>query len=268
MKKLLVVCSTFVLAVSCGGGGNGDGAAGFNHNELVQEFVGRLNLSSDHSVTVVKSSTKQFNFLVVKDAVTGEFNALTIDNWNIGIDAVEWFENNANRFYYDLVKIPGYYDTYWADESYTDAWGDTYTQSVLKSVWVAPKYYDDGSGLFFEKVETQSKDLEKAAAFAERLSISNNAKKLQDQFGLSKSRATELSRLTLKWQKAGGKTLTDADQDAFAKEALGVSITDAKAALQKSYEGNTKELSEVIKTMASTNSISPEHMEEILFELF
>ncbi len=264
MKNLIALVAMTVLLVSCGGG-NGGGAPslGLNHKELAQEFVTALNATGNYNVELTKKSTLQYDHVVVYDRTLKQYDAYYIGDWKPGQDVVNYVDTLSNNFYYDLRRIPGhwitvedygsYYDYYTGQYEFGWHWEDEY---------VPTRYRDRRTGLLFEKVQATGKDLEKIAAFKEGLQIKNSADLLAGEFGLSQSRAKEVARLAVQWDK-NQDSMTDADHDAFSTEVLGVSITDAKEAFKKSLEGDSKSLEAVIEQAAATNDIAPEDMQEI-----
>jgi len=116
MKKLLMSLTLLAMAVSCsdGGGGNGNGSpSGLNHNQLAESFVNNLNVDPEFSVTLVKGSTLQTNFIVIYDPGTDSYDALNIDLYDPAAnDAAGYYFEHSARGFFDLDVIPGFYETY------------------------------------------------------------------------------------------------------------------------------------------------------------
>lgn len=260
MKKAMCYAMALVFVAACGGGGNGGGSPAtgtsgrLTHNQLADRFVTSLNAGGEIQVSMSRRSTDQRDFIVVYERQTDQYIAINIDEYTPDQDATAYFQANRSRFFYDLDVIPGY--SYYETEYFY--YCDCYQQSLVS---VPTKYRDRRSGFVFEKIQESPKDLEKMAAMKEAAEVSQAAETLQVDFGLSAERSQEIAQLTKEWQKAGGKNLSVAEQDAFAAEVLGFTISDAMA----SFKGESSvTLDELIEKAALTNGTSPEHMKEIV----
>ena len=60
------------------------------------------------------------------------------------------------------------------------------------------------------------------------------------------------------------RSLTAADEDAFAKQALGFTISEASNAVAS---GNVSAVNSLINKAAETNDTSPEHIRELMVNL-
>lgn len=268
MKKIILAAFAATALTACGGGGgNGNGSPStptspaLTHNQLAEHFVNQLNATGLYDVDLAKSSTLRSNFIVIYDHDLDSYDAINIDNYAPGMDVLDYVDNNAGRFYYDLDVLPGHYE--WEPYDRYDSWCECWVTDT-REVWIPTRYRDRWSGFVFEKIKSSSKDLETFAALAEEATIANRAESVATKFGLSVDRSREVVRLAMAWQKQGGKNLTDKDQDAFSKELLGFSITEAKAAAKSAAEGNVKAMDQLIEEAAITNSTSPEHVRQII----
>lgn len=269
INRLIITSLLSVFLVSCGGGnGSGDPVADLTHNELAEQFVRELNATGNYDVEIVKSSTLQYNYVVVYDRDFGTYDAYDLTNYSVGSDVTTFVSSNANSFFIDLRRIPGYYETTleW-DYYYNTYTGDYEWGWVERTEYIPTRYRDPITGILFEKNEDGIKDLEKIAAFQEHKTISKSADTIVTKFGLSAERATEVAKLAVQWEK-NKKSFTDSEHDEFSKEVLGVTITEAKEAIQKSVEGDSTDLESVINTAANVNGITPEAMNEIVVEFF
>jgi hypothetical protein len=155
-----------------------------------------------------------------------------------GQNIFNWLNNNDYKFYYDLIPI-GYNE-----------------------------YEDWSTGIIFEKTAPTPKDRLKMAALEEGLLIKKAANTLTAQFGLSQERSQEVAKLAVVWQKTPKERMSDADHDRFAKDILGHSITDLKAAVAKKSNGDSSSLKKMISDTAEMNGVSPEHMNDIISGVF
>ncbi|MBD66358.1 MAG: hypothetical protein CME62_14200 [Halobacteriovoraceae bacterium] len=277
MKKVFLATVLSLTLVACNGG-NGSGSTvtnpngttvEYSHNELAELFVNNLNLSAEFEVSLVKSSTLQYDFIVIYDATYGTYDAVNISSFTPGVDsAEEYYNNNSARFYYDLIKKPGHYEYYdeWVPETY-DSFCDCYEGGYYeeKSRWIPTRYLDPYTNLLFEKTAASSKDLAKIAALKEVAQVEKSAKFLSSEFGLSLDRSKQLARLTAHWKKASKKGMTASEQDAFATEALGFSITQGIQAVQSA---DATSLNDLVEQAADTNGITPEHAGALMTKLF
>ncbi len=271
MKKLIASSLLTLSLVSCnGGGGNGGGAPGYTHNQLAQKFVQQLNLDSEFSVTLVKQSTLQDDYVVIYDPYTDSYDAINIDLYDPALDnAADYYFSNSGVGYFDLDVIPGHYEV---DYSYGIIGYDYDGYAIYGyepyETWVVTRYRDRNSNVTFEKSAASVKDLAKVAALKEVAEISKSAQFLSSEFGLSLNRGKEVARLAAHWKKASKKGMTNAEQDTFSTELLGFSITDGMSAAKASAEGDSSSLNSLLDAAASKNSITPEHAGKLMSKVF
>lgn len=269
MNKVLVMLIAITAMVGCGGGGNGGGATDpnsgvhYDHNEVAQMFVDALNATGSYTVALAKDSTEQYNYIVIYDADYRSYDAVYIGDYKPGMDVLDYMSRTA--IFYDLEFYPGYYE-YVPYDRYSSTCNCYYTD--WQTVWREDKFYDRFNGVTFEKSTESSKDLSKFAALAEEEVINGRAESVSEKFGLEVGRAKEVVRLAIAWQKAGGKDLTDRDQDAFSQELLGFSITAAKSAMKAKAEGNSEPIEELIEKAAKANNTSVDHINDLIEQNF
>lgn len=253
--------------MACNGGGNGDGSpAGarfeeLNHNELVDVFVRELNMDIDFNVTVAQSSTFEENFVVIFDPTTDTFDAINLDNFNPNVNnAVDYYFDNLSRAFLDLDFIPErveFRDTLLAD-------GSIRTERIV----FRERYRDRNSGLVFEKIKTNTKDLAKIVALTEAAKVQKSAQFLSSSFGLSLERGKEIATLQAHWKKSSKKAMTNAEVDAFTTELLGFSLTTGIDAYKAKLEGDASSLNTLLGQSAEVNNITPEHASQIMTKVF
>lgn len=247
---------SLIALLGCGGG-NGGGGGGVTHNELAQQFANRLNASGNVSVSLVKTSTLQYDYIVIYNQYTREYVAINIGNYSPSQDAYEFYNANRGQFYYDLDFIP-------AHSEYDSVYRSSCQCYVLEETRIPNRYRDPITGVTFEKAEASPRDVVRMAALKEAAEIDTAATMLRSDFGLSLERSQEVATLSQAWKKAGGKDLTAAEHDAFAKEILGFTITEAQA---KVRNGSAEGIDSLLQRAADANGTSPEHVRQIMNSL-
>ena len=117
--------------------------------------------------------------------------------------------------------------------------------------------------------DTYGKDLEKLAAIDERELIGEKASAIEENFGLSADRSQNVSRAIFHLNKIKNKrSLTEKDYNVFSNKLLGFNYNKGKNALEKHLQGEGEELEELLAQAADVNGTTPEHMTEIMGEIF
>jgi hypothetical protein len=117
--------------------------------------------------------------------------------------------------------------------------------------------------------DTYGKDLEKLAAIDERKIIGEKAESIEENFGLSADRSQDVSRAIFHLNKIKNKrSLTEKDYNIFSNKLLGFNYKEGKDALEKHLQGEGSDLEELLVQAAEVNGTTPEHMTEIMGELF
>lgn len=239
MKILLrlLLASAVAGLVACGGGGSGNRTTGgtyLTHSQLAQEFVHRLRLDAGFDVELVKTNTRQFNYVVVYDWDLDTYDAYDLTNFRPGNNIFTFLNTNEHRFYYDLIPLGlNEFEDYW-------------------------------SGLIFNIVEMESKDHMKLAAFEEVLQLKKASDILMVEFGLSATRSQEVAKLAVLWQNTPKELMTDGDHDRFAQAVLGNSISDYKDAVSKKMSGDGSTLEKLIENAAHVNGVSVDQVHDLV----
>lgn len=260
LKMATALLSTTIL-MGCGGAGVDQAWLDQQeaHKKLAESFVSALNASGEYTVQLVKTFTNQTDYIVILDADTNEYRAVDIGDFKAGDDVVQYI--NSATIYEDLDFIPGYY-TYDVYEYY-DLDCECYLTDVDQT-WHETTYRDRWTGMSFEKANETPKDIALYAEVAEETIVSSRALGVSEKFGLSVDRSKDVVRLAMAWERAGGKDLTNKDQDAFSQEMLGFSITEAKGAIKAKAEGVDEPLENLIERAAETNDTTPEHVKSLI----
>ena len=276
MKKLITLLTLLSLTVlvSCGGGGGGGGndappptppspsqpyepepipgpveppaPTSYEAVTYANDFVDMMNenMPVDASGSyIVKNGTEQAEYVVVWDDLLDEYVAYSLADFTFGSD---W-----DTYQFDQID-----ESFIVAESGTDIYGNT--------AWVGNNGFGE---VYFEDVTDQAKDLEKIGAAKEALAVEKDSKQLVEEFGLSHSRAKTVAVTLNQWNTISkSRSMTNADANQFSKGLLGVSIEDAKAAIQSHVEGDKSALSDLIEESADHNGISPEHMNKLILK--
>lgn len=287
---LLTITSSLLslsLITACGGGGGGGGGGGaaaaagttaptatpapYNqtlHDQLAQEFITAAT-SEGLSYTLVKADTQQQGYIVVQEG-DGTYEAFDVDNWTPGTSVSTFLADysqlapagnntyiaNVSSGYENIVWVPSGYWSYDAsgDYIYTD------TSSNVDEGWV-----DTSSTLTFEVAQPSTKDLQKLAAFKQAYAIEASSKKVQQKFGLSLERSTQVAKLAL--QVKNTPKMSDDDYDSLSKQLLGVPVSKLDAAIQKTQNNDSTasdDINDIINQAATTNGVGPEEARSLL----
>ncbi len=241
MKKLTKIILTVAAAAltACGGGGGGGststGGTYFTHDQLASEFVRRVNTDvSGYNLTLVKSDTLQYDYIVVYDNYYGTYDAYYIGNYSVGQDLSSYLYNNQSYFYYGLNN---------------DGSGI---------------YTDPVTGVQFEKDEESSKNLESLEAAAQQVVLAHSAKTLQDQYGMSESKSLDVAKIAFQINNSPKGSLNVSDYDAFAKQITGSTITEIQAAMKS---GDQAAINDKIDLASQVTGMGPENTQKLLSSL-
>jgi hypothetical protein len=277
MKKLLLTGLMTIAMIGCNSGGSGSGSGGgtggyygYSHEELASLFVGNLNLDPEFSVTMVKTNTLEYDYIVIYDPYTDSYDAIDIGAYDPSYDnAADYYFDNSGNSFFNLNIIDGHYDSDLVYEFVGyDYYGYEMYDYVQYDTWIPTRYADPYSTYIFEKTASTPKDLAKVAALKEVAVLAKTAKHLSSSFGLSLDRGKEIARLTAHWKKSSIKGMTNAEQDTFSTELLGFSITAGKAAAKQATEGNLTGVQELVDQAAKANGITPEHATKLMTKVF
>ncbi|MBC85769.1 MAG: hypothetical protein CL677_01210 [Bdellovibrionaceae bacterium] len=239
MKKLLSTLALTVTALTmaaCGGGGGGGVSTGgtyFSHSEIAKDFVYRLNVDLGYDVELVKTNTRQDDYIVVYDYDYGTYDAYDVRYYNPGEDIYYYLADYADNFFYDLTPLGGnLYEDYW-------------------------------TGIQFSQTAMNNHDRMKAAALIEALEVEKATEVLTSEFGLSQDRSAEIAKVAVSLAKADKDAMTNADYDEFAKEILGQTYSEFTSAIEARINGDESAFEDALAIAADKNNVTPEHMSEI-----
>lgn len=141
------------------------------------------------------------------------------------------------------------------------------------TLWPVGFYGDDEQYVYdkyFQFIrDTYGKDLEKLAAIDERKVIDDKADTIEENFGLSAQRSQDVSRAIFHMNKIKNKrALSEKDYDVLTNKLLGFNYKKGKDALEKYLQGEATDLEDLLAKAADVNGTTPEHMTEIMGELF
>jgi len=227
---------------------------------------------------------------LVKNAIVFGLTAIAVTScgYNNDVERANGFVENLGSDYYvakgqtaqpgyAVIKHNGgYFAIYMKDYSSSmDSAEDYMAEQSMKGRLFgglnydnAGMYFDPRSGLTFDETAGQTKDLEKAQGFVEKLRIDTATEKLAE-LGLSEERGLTVAKLINNYEKVKSqRALTNADADAFARGVLGVSIKEAQEAYAKAAQGDKSQHDELVKRTSDLNGITPEHTNSLIEKFF
>lgn len=236
----LALSALMFLLTACGGGGGGSTSTGgtyYTHAQLANEFVRRVNSDvSGYDLELVKTNTLQSDYIVVYDWSYGTYDAYYIGDYNVGESLSNYLWNWQDYFYFDL-----WYDSAWNE------------------------YVDPYSGIRFEKKAATGKDLAKLKAFEQHTLIEKTASALQDHYGLSESKALDVSKIVYHINNSPAGSVTNADIDRYAKDITGSTVTD----FQNDFKsGNVASLNARIDQASEVTGMGPEATQKLIKDMF
>lgn len=237
MKKIIqtaLAIATIATMTACGGGGGGNSSTGgtyFTHEQLASEFVRRLNIDvSGYDVSLVKTNTLQYDYIVVYDKSYKTYDAYYIGNYNPGENMASYLNNYEYKFYYDL--IPQNNNT----------------------------YKDFLTGKLFEIEDSSSLNVEKVAAFKQLAAINNTARALREEYGMSEESSLDSARFAVQLASSKKAGIDTKAMDRFAQKLTGSTVTqfqnDVKA-------GNTASLNNRVELAKEKTGMSDEGIEKL-----
>jgi hypothetical protein len=241
MIKAVVAVAAVAALTACGGGGGGGnpstGGTYFTHEQLASEFVRRVNVDvAGYDLTLVKTNTLQYDYIVVYDKDYKTYDAYYIGNYNPGENLKNYLNNYEYKFYYDLIP-----------ES-----GNTYRDYV--------------TGKVFEVDSEASMDLDQVAGIEQMISIKKNAKKYRKEYGMSEGAAKSLARYSTEVANQAPGSFDKARFDAFSKSLTGSTYSDV---LADEKAGNTESLKARLATaQQKTGMKDAEKMKKLMNDLF
>ncbi len=235
-KALLAVLALSTM-IACGGGGGSTSTGGYymSHSEVAKEFVRRVNIDLGWDVSLVKTNTLQYDYIVVYDYDYGTYDAYYIGNYNAGENLSSYVNFYNYKFYYDLVPESG------------------------------NTYYDWYTGIRFQKAAASSKNLSVVKAFKQDLAIVKAAEKVHAKYGLSEEKSLEVARFAYNVQSKPEGTYKMADFDNFTKRLTGSTITEFQSDLKS---GNILSLNDRIQKAAQETGMGPENMNKLIKDVF
>jgi hypothetical protein len=243
----------------------------YNADVAAAKDAGYASGMSDGEAKAIKAA----NFMAALQATTGSST----------VEMIKFAKDNANLAVFGYTS--GGTTIYYAiDISQYTAGTDANTYAMTHEIYA--NLTNNGNGTFscnvgtcfnvsgaisssmvFEQTAANSKDLDKAAAFAEAFAVDKMAANLSAEFGLSEERSLKVAKLAASWEKLSkSRALTNADADAFSYELTGVSIDDMENAEKAMMSGSMTELNSVIAKAAEVNGTSSENMSAIMMKLF
>jgi hypothetical protein len=198
-------------------------------------------------------------------ALTWNYDDGTIAYGQIIMDFTmdQWTPYNFNQvLYHEVLHLIGFAHTFDDDLSVMN-YEYVYNidgMSELDNDRVAQKYN-------FTLRWDQLKDLGKLGANSEVLEREAMAGKIEENYGLSEERSSEVAKVLYHYQKIEKKrSLTEMDKNILSKKLLGIDYKSAKFALEEHIQGKPDQLESVLEKAAKANNTSPEHVQELVGE--
>ncbi len=237
--KSTVLASALSL-IACGGGSGGGnkstGGVYFTHEQLADEFVRRVNIDvSGYDLTLVKTNTQQFDYIVVYDNWADTYDAYWLGNYNPGENLSNYLYNYDYKFYYDLVPKSG------------NLYQDFYT------------------GIYFANGTPVSKDLGFLQSVKEDAVVATKAKDLKAKYGMNDETAFDTARFAYKIKTAKPGTYTLKDYDGMAMQLTGSTITDL---MKDVKESKWADLRDRVSQMAEKTGMGAAGMRKLIREEF
>ncbi len=271
MKNLvtLAILAMALNLVGCGGPLLIKGLDGKNYswsdtaNDLADEINQEL---GDNSIPVnfevVKAHTHEYGYVVYKITTPGPdplFVAVDIRGFRTGMEIEDFLGlDNIVPFITDLIgtgsstvgfHVPGMFINLTKD-------GSDY------------RYSNNGVEMLFAQDAEGGKDLEAVGARIETANVAELSERLVSNFGLSTERAQEVAKLTSGYQKLASKrSLTETEMNKFSQELVGMNYSAAQSAMEKHFQGDSKEYNSLLQKAASKNGVDPEQVSSIMGEL-
>ncbi len=260
MKLLISIltCLSVVMTIGCGES---------EHRKTAKDFVNTLNNELGYDVELVKTNTKQRDYIVVRDYDLGTLDAYYIGGYNSSSNINDYLDQNEDLFYYGLefayVEVDRYYvpGPYYSDPIFGySTIGGGYYEETYENVYVDPF-----SGVLFSKVKMTPTDLSKAMEVLDKVRINNAKQKLMVQFGLPPQRAGEVAShwLQLKKDMDSKATMTTYKFDQYSKAIIGSSFTEMQEPMKRYLQGDVTALDKFYKRAADTNGVSIESVRKL-----
>lgn len=289
LQILIVLLSASAITACTGRGGGGGGyyyggdtgggstvtappaLTQAQHDALAQAFIAEAT-AEGLNYTLVKQDTDQTGYIVVKMG-DGTFSAFDVDYWTQGTSVSSYIADykfltpiGPNEYSYHVSD--GYEGTSWQSSGYwtTDylgnqSWVDT--SGYVDSGWVDTSY-----DITFEVAQPTSKDLQKIAAFKQSYEVNASAQKVQQKFGLSLERATQVAKLAI--QVKNTPKMSSDDYDSLSQQLLGVPVAKLDKTIIKVANGDataSQDVNDIIDQAAKTNGVGPEQARSLLNSL-
>lgn len=271
MKNLvtLAILAMALNLVGCGGPLLIKGLDGKNYSwsDTAKDLADEINQElGDNGVPVtfevVKAQTKEYGYIVYKITTPGPepiFVAVDIRGFRTGMEIEDFLGlDNIIPFITDLIgtgsssvgfHVPGMFINL-AKE------GSNY------------RYSNNGVEMLFAQDAEGGKDLETVGARIETANVAELSERLVSNYGLSTERAQEVAKLSSSYNKLSSKrSLTETEMNKFSQELVGMNYSTAQSAMEKHFQGDSKEYNTLLQKAANKNGVDPEQVSSIMGEL-
>lgn len=270
--QIAIALMSASLITACSGGGHGGGGSPAltqaQHDALAQAFITEAT-AEGLGYQMVKQDTGETGYIVVK-MPDGSFSAFDVDDWKQGTSVKSFaadyrYLTPTGNNNYNYYVSDGYDDTEFVSSGYwtTDSLGNN--EWVDTSGWVDYGWVDTSYNMTFEVVQPSTKDLQKIAAFKQAYELNASAQKVQQKYGLSLERATQVAKLAI--QVKNTPKMSSDDYDSLSQQLLGVPVAKLDNAMAKVANGDTSasnDVDDIINQAAKTNGVGPEQARALL----
>ncbi len=239
--KALIKTALFIAVAAglsaCGGGGSvSTGGTYFTHEQLAHEFVRRLNVDVyGYDVVLVKADTLQYDYVVVRNRYTNDYDAYYIGNYNPGEDLGAYMYNYSYMAYYNLYPEGG----------------NTYRDYI--------------SGKLFETDDSATLDTDQVMAAKQMAAIDSGARSYREQYGMSEEASLNTARFALQMKSTPAGSIDKTAMDRFSKKLTGSTISEFQAA---SKAGNVSDLVSRVNLAQEKTGMSDEGLQKLMGEMF
>jgi len=239
LKKALLNLSILILLFSCGESQNLETIS--PNKDKANLFINALNdelLSSDFSY-IDDYTEKGGAWILIIENNSGRIYPVDLDSWNENSDIQSWLASN--------VVTNSNMERRNRNIRYSNSAEDFINQNYI-----------------FEEINHNGKNLEAIAAKIKIKTIQKLTHKLSFEYEIPLERAQHIAELSISLMNIKTRRrLRDEEINIYTKELTGFTYSEAKKALEDSFNGNDLKINNILDSAARINDTSPEAVLEI-----
>lgn len=239
VKKTLLNLSILILLFSCGESQNLETIS--PNKDKANLFINALNdelLSSDFSY-IDDYTEKGGAWILIIENNSGRIYPVDLDSWNENSDIQSWLASN--------VVTNSNMERRNRNIRYSNSAEDFINQNYI-----------------FEEINHNGKNLEAIAAKIKIKTIQKLTHKLSFEYEIPLERAQHIAELSISLMNIKTRRrLRDEEINIYTKELTGFTYSEAKKALEDSFNGNDLKINNILDSAARINDTSPEAVLEI-----